>query len=128
LKIIIDFLPNPLSTSSQLIGPILLTMSQDSEWTVSEAGAGEMAILAEQPAIKSAHPMEVVTMVGCLVKDIAGASAVLDTALVLASTFLPTKRLAKDVVLEFDATHHLSKLTTVWEGLSAGVTSFGEQL
>jgi hypothetical protein len=32
------------------------------------------------------------------------------------------------VVLEFDATHHLSKLTTTWEGLSAGAASFGEQL
>jgi hypothetical protein len=33
-----------------------------------------------------------------------------------------------DVVLEFDATHRLSKLTTAWEGLSAGVASFGELL
>jgi hypothetical protein len=32
------------------------------------------------------------------------------------------------VVLEFDATHHLLKLTTAWEGLSAGATSFGELL
>jgi hypothetical protein len=32
------------------------------------------------------------------------------------------------VVLEFNATHCLSKLTTAWEGLSAGVASFGEQL
>jgi hypothetical protein len=32
------------------------------------------------------------------------------------------------MVLEFDATHRLSKLTTAWEGLSAGVASFGELL
>jgi hypothetical protein len=31
-------------------------------------------------------------------------------------------------VLEFDATHRLSKLTTAWENVSAGAASFGEQL
>jgi hypothetical protein len=101
---------------------------QDSERTVSEAGAGETTILAEQPAIEFAHPTKVVTMVGHPAEDIARASAVLDMALVLASTSSPTGRLAEDVVLEFDATHHLSKLTTVWEGLSARAASFGELL
>jgi hypothetical protein len=32
------------------------------------------------------------------------------------------------VVLEFDATHRLSKLTMAWEGLSARAASFGEPL
>jgi hypothetical protein len=58
-------------------------------------------------------------MVGHPAEDTARVSAVLDMALVLALTSSPTGRLAEDVVLEFDATHHLSKLTTVWEGLSA---------
>jgi hypothetical protein len=31
-------------------------------------------------------------------------------------------------VLEFDATHHLSKLTMAWENLLARAASFGEQL
>jgi hypothetical protein len=39
---------------------------------------------------------------------------------------LSSQRLKNDVVLEFDATHHLSKLTAAWEKLSAGATSFGE--
>jgi hypothetical protein len=33
-----------------------------------------------------------------------------------------------DVVLEFDTTHHLSKMTMAWENLLARATSFGEQL
>jgi hypothetical protein len=36
--------------------------------------------------------------------------------------------LEDDVVLQFDATHHLSKLTMAWGRLSAGVASFGEQI
>jgi hypothetical protein len=58
-------------------------------------------------------------------------------ALVVVLTPLPTyslvghasssQHLENDVVLEFDATHRLSKLTMVWKNLSAGVTSFGEQ-
>jgi hypothetical protein len=62
----------------------------------------------------------------------------LDMALVMVSTSLPcpphagqssnNQCLEDDVVLEFDATHRLSKLTMAWEDLSAGVTSFGEYL
>jgi hypothetical protein len=85
-----------------------------------------MVIPAEQPTTEFVHPTEVVTMVGHPTKDTAGAFAVLDMALVLASNFSPSQRLAEDVVLEFDATHRLSKLTTVWEGLSAEAASFGE--
>jgi hypothetical protein len=72
--------------------------------------------------------MEVMTVVGHSAKDTSRASTVLDTTLVLALTSSPSRRLAKDVVLEFDATHHLSKLTMAWEGLSARATSFGELL
>jgi hypothetical protein len=85
-------------------------------------------IPAEQPATKSTHPTEVLTMVGRPTEDIARASTVLDTALVLAPTSSPSQCLAKDVVLEFDATHRLSKLTTTWEGLLARAASFGELL
>jgi hypothetical protein len=70
--------------------------------------------------------------------EVAGASTAQDTALVMVSTPLPTSstvghassslRLEDDVVLEFDTTHCLSKLTTAWENLSARATSFGEQL
>jgi hypothetical protein len=68
----------------------------------------------------------------------AAASSVQDTTLVVVSASLPisspishtssSQRLEDDVVLEFDATHHLSKLTMAWENLSARVASFGEQL
>jgi hypothetical protein len=102
-------------------------VSQDSERTVSEAEAGETAIPAEQPAIESAHPTKVMIVVGRPAEDTARAFAVLDMALVLTLTSSPSQRLAEDVVLEFDATHRLSKLIAAWEGLSAGVASFGEQ-
>ena len=36
-----------------------------------------------------------------------------------------SQRLDDDVLLQFDATHHLSELTTTWGGLSS---SFGEKL
>jgi hypothetical protein len=61
-----------------------------------------------------------------------------DTTLVVVSTSLPfpppagqsldNHCLEDDVVLEFDATRRLSKLTTTWEGLLARASSFGEQL
>jgi hypothetical protein len=52
----------------------------------------------------------------------------LDMALVLALTSSPSQRLSEHVVLEFDATHCLSKMTMACEGLSTGATSFGELL
>jgi hypothetical protein len=73
-----------------------------------------------------------------LAAEAVGGSTVQDTTLVVVSTSLPcpppagqsldNQRLEDNVVLEFDATHHPSKLTAAWEGLSAGVVSFGEQL
>jgi hypothetical protein len=91
--------PNPLLTSSQLIGPVPLTVFHNLERTVSEARAREMVIPAEQPIVESMHPMEVMTMVGHPAEDIAGAPTMLDMALVLASTSSPTQCLAEDVVL-----------------------------
>jgi hypothetical protein len=70
--------------------------------------------------------------------EVDGGSTVQDTTLVVISTSLmcpppvgqssDNQRLEDDVVLDFDDTHRLSKLTTAWEGLSAGVASFVEQL
>jgi hypothetical protein len=95
---------------------------------VSEAGAEETTTQVEQAAVELPYP------------EVAGGSTMwdmaLDMALVVVSTSLPcpphtsqssnNQCLEDDVVLEFDATHRLSKLTMVWEDLLAGVTSFGE--
>jgi hypothetical protein len=67
---------------------------------------------------------------------VARASTAQNTALVVVSTPFPTfvghasrsQCLEDDVVLEFDATHRLSKLIAAWENLSVGAASFGEQL
>jgi hypothetical protein len=69
---------------------------------------------------------------------VAGASTAQHTALVVVSTPLPTSSpighassnrcLEDDVVLEFDTTHRLSKLTIAWENISTRMASFGEQL
>jgi hypothetical protein len=69
--------------------------------------------------------------------EVVRTSSVQDTALVVVFTPLPTSSAAHasssqcledDVVLQFDATHHLSKLAMAWGRLSAGVASFGEQI
>jgi hypothetical protein len=52
----------------------------------------------------------------------------LDMTLVLASTSSPSQCLVEYVLLEFDATHRLSKLTMASEGLSTGAASFGALL
>jgi hypothetical protein len=77
-------------------------------------------------------------MVEKLALEVVGASTAQDTALVVVLAPLPTsspvghasssQHLEDDVVLEFDATHHLSKVTVAWEILSARAASFGEQL
>jgi hypothetical protein len=79
-----------------------------------------------------------VTVAAGLSKEVAGASAFAALALVVVSSAQPTSsttgrtssslRLEEDVVLQFDATHHLSKLTESWGRLVAGAASFGEQL
>jgi hypothetical protein len=70
------------------------------------------------------------------VVTIAGASAALDTTLVLASTsspppslagrFVDDQHVADEVVQEFDVTHRLFELSAAWANLTAGTTSFGE--
>jgi hypothetical protein len=79
-----------------------------------------------------------VTVVEKPASDAARASTAQDTVLVMVSAPLPTsslidhasssQRLEDDVVLEFYATHCLSKLTVAWEKLLARAASFGEQL
>jgi len=83
-------------------------------------------------------PKAIVTMAVGLSKEVAGASSIQDTALVLssshqaASSFAPlvtsSQHLDDDVVWEFDATHRLLELTTARGILVASVTSFGEKL
>jgi hypothetical protein len=113
-------------------------VSQDSEQTVSEAGAGETATQVEQIAMESPYFEAIMTVVEKLTAKAAGGSTVQDMALVVVFTSLPSpppagqfldnQHLEDDVVLEFDATYRLSKLTMAWEGLLARMTSFGEQL
>jgi hypothetical protein len=69
---------------------------------------------------------------------VARASTAHDTTLVVVSMPQPTSspaahasnslRLEDDVVLQFEATHHLSELTVTWHKLSIGAASFREQL
>jgi hypothetical protein len=103
---------------------------------VSEATVGETVAYVDQAIMESPNPEVTVTVAEKSALEAAGASTAQDTALVMVSTPLPTsspvghassnQRLEDDVVLEFDTTHHLSKLTAAWENLSAGAASFGE--
>jgi hypothetical protein len=78
------------------------------------------------------------TMVKNPAVEVARTSTVQDTTLVMVSTPLPTSSsttyasssqcLEDDVVLQFDATHHLSELTMAWGRLLARAAYFGEQL
>jgi hypothetical protein len=99
---------------------------------------GKAMAQVDQVVVESPSPEVTVTVVEKPASKGAGASTMQNTALVVVSTPLPTSSLVghasssqcleDDVVLEFDATNHLSKLTVAWENLSAGVASFGEQL
>jgi hypothetical protein len=99
---------------------------------------GEAVAWVDQAVVESPNPEVTMTVVEKLALETTGASTAQDTTLVVVSAPLPIsspvghassgQRLEDDVVLEFDATHHLSKLTAAWENLSAGATSFGEQL
>jgi hypothetical protein len=70
--------------------------------------------------------------------EVAGISIAVTLALVVVSSAQLTSSatghassslcLEEDVVLQFDATHRLSELTTSWGRLAAGAASFGEQL
>jgi hypothetical protein len=91
----------------------------------------------DEAIVESPNPVETVTMEEKSGLEVARASTMQDMTLVVVSTPLPTsspvghasssQHLEDDVVLEFDATHRLSKLIVAWENLSARATSFGEQ-
>lgn len=110
----------------------------DSERTASEAVAGEAASQTEQPIVESARTegAMTVTVVEYPAMMIVGSSATSEAALVLVLASLPSAslagqsddRLADEVVHEFDATYHLSKLSVAWADLLAGAASFGELL
>jgi hypothetical protein len=92
----------------------------------------------DQAVVESPDPEVTVTVVEKPASKAGGASTAQNTALVVVSTPLSTSSLVghasssqcleDDVVLEFDATHRLSKLIVAWENLSVGAASFGEQL
>jgi thiamine monophosphate synthase len=95
------------------------TESQDSERTVSGVVVGERVAPDDHAAAKSPTPEMMVTVAVGSSKEVAGASAT--AALVVVSSVQPTSsatgrapsglRLEEDVVLQFDATHRLTKLT-----------------
>jgi hypothetical protein len=70
--------------------------------------------------------------------EVAGISPAVASTLVVVSSAQPTSstvghassslRLEEDVVLQFDVTHRLSKLSASWGRLAAGAASIGEQL
>jgi hypothetical protein len=75
----------------------------------------------DEAIVESPNPMVTMTVEEKSSSEAARASIVQDTTLVVVSTPLPTssvshasssQRLEDDVMLEFDATHRLSKLTT----------------
>ena len=121
---------DPSSTSSQSSDLPLRTESRDLGCSVGELAVRETGSPAAADPI--APKVTVATAVGTS-EEVAGASQ--DMALVLRS--LPalaspsalrgtsSQRLDDDVLLQFDATHHLSELTAAWGALS---TSFGEKL
>jgi hypothetical protein len=98
----------------------------------------EAVAQVDQAIVESPNPEVTMIVVEKLALKVAGASTVQHTALVVVSAPLPTsspichtsssQRLEDDVVLEFDATHCLSKLTMAWESLLARAASFGQQL
>jgi hypothetical protein len=90
----------------------------------------------DEVIVESPNPVVTVTVVEKSASKVVGASTTQDMALIVVSTPLSTsspvghasssQHLEDDVVLEFDATHHLSKLTAACENLLARVASFGE--
>jgi hypothetical protein len=80
----------------------------------------EMGAPVDRAIMELPQPEVTMTMVEDLAAEVARTSIIQDTALVIVSMPLPTsstahasssQRLEDDVVLQFDATHHLSKLT-----------------
>ena len=121
---------NPLPTSSQSSDLPLRAESRDLECSVGEVAVRETGSPAAADPIT---PEVTVAMAVGTSEEVVGASQ--DTALVLPSLPVPTSPstplgtssqcLDDDVLLQFDATHHLSELTAAWGALS---TSFGEKL
>jgi hypothetical protein len=87
-------------------------MAQNDEAVVESPNPAVTVTVAEKPA--SALALVVVSLAQSTSSAAGHASSSL--------------RLEEDVVLQFDATHHLSELTASWGRLAAGATSFGEQL
>jgi hypothetical protein len=92
----------------------------------------------DHAAAESPTPEVTVTVAVDPAMEVARISTAVALALVVVSSAQPTSsaashasnglRLEEDVVLQFDATHHLSELTMSWGRLVAGASSFGEQL
>jgi hypothetical protein len=111
-------------------------MSQDSERTVNEVAVMEIVAPDDHAAAESPTLKMLVTIAVGPSKEVARASAAAAFALVVVYSAQPTSsatgrasrslRLEEDVVLQFDATHHLSELTESWGRLVAGAASFGE--
>jgi hypothetical protein len=105
---------------------------------VSEAAVRETVAPDDHATAESPTPKMMVTVAAGPSKEIARISAVAASALVVVSSAQPTSSAAgrassclcleEDVVLQFDATHHLSELTKSWGRLAAGAASFREQL
>jgi hypothetical protein len=99
---------------------------------------GEMGAPEDHAAVESPTPEVTMTVVVDPAIEVARASTAAALALVVVSMAQPTSsstghassslRLEDDVVLQFDATHHLSELTAFWGRLVASAASFGEQL
>jgi hypothetical protein len=95
----------------------------------SEAIVGEVMAQTDEAVVESPNLMVTVTV---------AEKPASTSALVVVSSAQPTSsaaghassslRLEEDVVLQFDATHRLSELTTSWGRLAASAASFGEQL
>jgi hypothetical protein len=93
------------------------------------AVVGEVRNLVEQTSVDQVEFVRVEETVSTIAfpsMSTAGVSIGPDMALVLASSSSPPP--IDEVVLEFDATHCMSKLPVAWENLAARTTSFGEML
>jgi hypothetical protein len=131
-----SLIPRPASSHSG--GAAVRTESHDSERTISEAVVRETVASDEHAAAESPTLGMVVTVAAGLSEEVVGASIAQVAALVLSSSHQPisppaahdisSQRLDDNVLREFDATRHLSELTTEWGVLAAGVASFREKL
>jgi hypothetical protein len=92
----------------------------------------------DHAAMESPTPEVTVTMAVDPAVEVARIFTIVASTLVVVSSAQPTSfaadhsssglHLEEDVVLQFDATHRLSELTSSWGRLVAGAISFREQL